>query len=217
MQVICAGCGTSYELGPEYAGKRVRCRACQAVIQVPGLGPAQTATPPASPAGPAAELDPYRSPMEPGAGPQPSAHPYSADRAAAFETHRRLVGTFNIIVGVLSLLWAGVAAFVTFAVLAVGEEIQDPGDPPIETVVLFYLVISVLSLIVGILQLAAGVKVLKGSAGARSMGLVSGFISCASMWGCCVYPFCLGSGIYTLVILFGQDARTYLETRRRLR
>jgi hypothetical protein len=49
------------------------------------------------------------------------------------------------------------------------------------------------------------------------MGLVSGFVSCASLWGCCVYPFCLGSGIYTLVILFGQDARSFLETRRRLR
>ena len=214
MQVVCAGCGTPYELGLEYAGKKVRCRTCQAVIQVPAFGPSADAGAWGSQAGPATEQDPYRSPAATTAGGQ---YPDGVDRAAAFETHRKLVGAFNIIVGILSLLWAALAGFVTFAVTVAGEAIHEPGDPPVEVIALFYLVMFVLSLIAGVIQLAAGVKVLKGSPGARNLGLVSGFISCASLWGCCVYPFCLGSGIYTLIILFGQDARSFLETRRRLR
>ena len=211
MHVFCAQCRTPYELGPEYAGKKVRCRTCQAVIQVPMFDPSAGAAAPGSQAGAAAEPGPYRSPAAT-AGAQ---HPYGADRAAAFETHRKLVGIFNIIVGILSLLWAGLWGFVVFAVAMAGQEMHGRGDPPPEVVSLFYLVAAALALAGGIIQLAAGTKVLKGSPGARNMGLFAGFLSCASLWGCCVYPFCLASGIYTLIILFGQDAKSFLEVRRR--
>jgi len=209
MQVVCAQCHTPYELGPEYAGKRVRCRTCQAVIQIPEIDPS-TGEPAAHPeAGPGAEPDPYRSPAAAGGG-QP---PYGVDRAAAFETHRKIVGIFNIIVGVLSLLWVAfcVIGMIVFATMPQHELGRDA--PPAGFGLGMYFVMFLLSLIAGVIQLAAGTKVLKGSPGARGMGLASGFVSCASLWGCCVYPFCLASGIYTLIILFGQGAKEFLEAR----
>ena len=211
MQVICAGCGTPYELGPEYAGKKVRCRTCQAVIQVPVMGPSAGAAAPDSQAGPGAQPD-YYGPQAGMAGGQAA---YEADRAAAFETHRKLVGIFNIVVGVLSLLWAGFCALEVLFIPAMPQREFGRGAPPKEFLIGVFFVMLLLSVIAGIIQLVAGTKVLKGSPGARITGLVSGFASCASLWGCCVYPFCVASGIYTLIILFGQDAKSFLEVRRR--
>ena len=206
MQVICAQCGTSYELGPEYAGKRVKCRTCQAVIEVPAMDAAAAAD---AQAGAGTQPGAYGAPSATAGGQDA----YGADRAAAFETHRKMVGIFNIIVGVLSLLWAAfcVIGMVTFAAIPERELGRDA--PPAMFGVGMYFIMFILSLIAGIIQLMAGTKVLKGSPGARNMGLVSGFLSCASLWGCCVYPFCLASGIYTLIILFGQNAKDFLEKR----
>ena len=85
--------------------------------------------------------------------------------------------------------------------------------PPKELLVGLFFVMLLFSLVTGIIQLVAGTKVLKGSPGARAMGLVSGFVSCASLWGCCVYLLCLPAGIYTLIVLFGQNAKDFLEKR----
>jgi len=207
MQVVCSQCQTPYELGPEYAGKKVRCRTCQAVIEVPAFGPApETGTP-------GAEPDPYRSPAA-GAG----QYPYGVDRAAAFEVHRKLIGIFNIIAGVVSLLWGLFAAFVVVVgVIATHEMPRARRDEEFWIPVAIYGVMFLLSAITGIVQLVAGTKVLKGSPGARNTGLAAGFLGCVSLWEVCVYPMSLGVGIYTLIILFGRDARSFLETRGRLR
>ena len=206
MQVICAQCGTSYELGPEYSGKRVKCRTCQAVIEVPAM---DAAAAPGAQAGPGTQPGAYGAPSAMAGGQAP----YGADRAAAFETHRKMVGIFNIVVGILSLLWAAFCAIFVVTFMAMPQREFGRDGPPKELMVAMYGAMLVLSLIAGIIQLVAGTKVLKGSPGARSMGLFSGFLSCASLWGCCVYLFCLASGIYTLIILFGQDARDFLEKR----
>ena len=125
------------------------------------------------------------------------------------------MGIFNIIAGVVSLLWAVFAAFVVVVGVIATEGM--PGrrrDEGFWIPVAVYGAMFLLSAVTGIIQLAAGTKVLKGSPGARNMGLASGFISCASLWGCCVYPVSLASGIYTLIILFGHDAKRFLEIRR---
>lgn len=212
MQVVCHGCGAQYELGPEYAGKRVRCRTCQAVITVPALGPAADPGAWDSQAGSPGDPDPYRSPTAAG-GAQPPY--YSFDRAASMESHRKLIGIFGIIVAVFSFLWAAFAAFVVVAAVAMSQEL--PARHRAEEMwlpVAIYGAMFVLSTITGILQLTAAVKVLRGSRGARNWGVVSGVISCASLWGFCVYPFSLAAGIYMLVILLAPDARSLLETRR---
>ncbi len=76
---------------------------------------------------------------------------------------------------------------------------------------LIMLVVLVLSAACGIVELVAGIMLLKRTPGARTLGLVSGFVSCVSVWGCCVYPFCLAAGIFTLILLFKEQYRLLLE------
>lgn len=55
--VVTCACGRSFRAKPELAGKRVKCPACSAVIQVPGQSAAKAGPPPEAPAPPAPSVD----------------------------------------------------------------------------------------------------------------------------------------------------------------
>lgn len=120
----------------------------------------------------------------------------------------KLAGIFNIVVGSLSLLWA---------ILMLPQAFFSPVlarlDPEVPRALMIgvILVMSALSAGCGVVELLAGIKLLMRGPGARKLGLISGFVSCAGLWGCCIYPFCLAAGIFTLILLFKEDYRVFLE------
>jgi hypothetical protein len=110
----------------------------------------------------------------------------------------------------LSLLWALFCGFVAFSVL--GGLLPDmPEEPDPSVIVAIYGVIAVLSIVAGIFQVTAAVSMLRRKRAARKLGIASGVISCMSLWGCCVFPFHLAFGIYSLSVLAGRNAIDVLD------
>jgi hypothetical protein len=212
LYVLCPECGKRYEVADEQAGGTGTCPACGTVARIPSLdapigGPPPQAGPPAYPPYTPAPFP--AQPLAPAYGDQA----YFSEMAFAnFETHRRLLGIFGIIVGVLSMLWAGMCGLVIFLVME-GEMPNPPQEPELKVVAALYAVFGVLSIGTGILQIAAGISLLRRTRGCRKVGIVSGIISCVSMWGCFAWVFGLGYGVYALVILCGRNAIMAMEVR----
>jgi predicted Zn finger-like uncharacterized protein len=186
--VQCPQCGTHYQVKDETAGARVRCRLCGCAIRIPGAP-----GPPTAPQGPAAR-------------------DARVDRdARQFETRRKTIGVFHVVVGALDLGWAGLLLLVAFSILS-GDVPQNPGDPPAEVTAAVTFGFSLLSAGLGVLQLAAGVALLTRRRGCRMLGIASAVACCFGLWACCLYPLCLGTGISSLIILLGRDAKRFLDT-----
>jgi len=200
IQARCHGCGKMYNLTDDLAGKRVKCPGCGAAFLVP------TAEQPLGPTPPPAASPTQRPAPIPPSFSQPPSPP------SRILTHIKVVGIFNVIVGALSGLWFLFSLMVIMAV-AGGMMEGDPDAPPLAFMYALWAGIGILSLVSGIIEILAGVRLLQRHPAARRVGLVAGFVSCASLWGCCVWPFCLASGIYTLVILFREEARLLLESQ----
>lgn len=204
LHVLCPECSKRYEVADEQAGRTGTCPTCGTVARIPAIGSSAGTPPPAG----QPTYSPYVSPQHP-AGPQGS--PYG-DQAyfyqlavANFEVHRKLLGIFGIVVGILTILWA--CFYGVFVVLAIAGELPDaPPEPGLQVVAGFYGVLAVLCIGTGILQITAGIWLLRRKRRCRNLGIMAAIVSCASMWGCFVWPFSLGFGIYALVILCGRGA-----------
>jgi hypothetical protein len=134
-----------------------------------------------------------------------------ADPAALrIDAHRKVIGVFHVVLGVLNLCWAGLWFLQIFVFLGGGIE-QGPGEPPVEFGAAVAFGLFVLSMVLAAIQLVAGAALLQRKRGCRKLGIASAVASCAGLWACCFYPFCLGCGIYSLIVLLSHDAGRVLD------
>jgi predicted Zn finger-like uncharacterized protein len=208
LHVRCPECGATYRVADDQAGGTARCPECTTLARIPAPGAASAAT--ASPGN-----DPGRSPAAAGAVPMPPGYgawdpaAWQAEAERRVGTHLTIIAILDIVLSVLCLLW-GLMCFVAFHALNTGAVPMPPElqDPAVRELALgMYPVLGGLSLVTFLFLLIAGVALVLRRPVARVLGLVAGGICCLSVWQCILFPFCLILGIYSLVILLGQDAR----------
>lgn len=212
IQVRCTVCKKTYPVADNDAGRQIVCPSCGCLVDVPGLGPSVPPAPPRPPVAAPPRLDrpavPLRPPVAPPRPPvtaAPGVPPAAAPAAVApaILTHIKVIGVLNIIAGVMSVLWGLLCLIEIAMAFGLALDVLPPDvaadfgrgdDSPV---------------------LMAGIRLLKRPKGSRKLGLAAGFAGAFSVWGCCVWPVGLGVGIYTLVILFGQAAKNFLDSRER--
>jgi len=185
IRIQCSGCGKAYSLQDTMAGRQVKCSGCGTVLQVPAGSPFS-----GEPLGQAAA---------------PSALAPGANAAL----HVKLIGIFDIIAGGLSILWGLLMVFGIIGVLTGAME-EDPNAPPAAVMIVLYIGMLILGIGAGIVDILAGVRVLKRRPGSRKLALVAAIVCCASAWGCCIWPLCLAAGIYSLVALNKDSVKAAL-------
>ncbi len=208
VHVLCPRCHTRYAVADEQVGQTGTCPACDTVARIPPLdAPADAPVPRDGPGAYSA----YESPRFPNDPRRPTYAAAAGDRGtarASFEVHCNVAAVAGVAVGGLSLLWSLFCVYVALYARTVGL----PEGPETQVVLAAYAALAVLSVLTGIVQISAGVSLFLRWPRARNLGLVSGIVSCTSLWGCCIYPFCLGYGVYSLVVLCGRDAQELLAT-----
>lgn len=194
--IQCPVCGKRHQVSDSLRGKRGRCSTCGTVVDVP----AQPA-----PEGPLPQSG--DSPPEP---PAPATLP-----RATTEPNPKLVanlkaaGILSIVLGGLVLAWALLMAIeIPLSLSGAFEDGHD--DPPREAIAAIFAVLFLLSVGLGLLQIVSGVRLLQLRKGARTLATVSGIATLAALWVCCLYPFCVPLGVYTLVILSREEVREVL-------
>ncbi len=192
-------------MADEQVGQTGTCPACGTVAQIPTLDA------PAEPAARHSAAEAYSAYASPQSPPAPWDSPYGAagyreTAAAGFEVHRNVVAVAGIVIGGLSLVWGTFCGYAALLALSGGL----PAGPDPRAIAALYIAMAVFSLSAALVQLVAGVALLLKRRRARGLGILSGIVSCASVWGCCIYPFCLGFGIYSLVVLTGSTAQQSL-------
>jgi hypothetical protein len=210
LHVLCPKCGVRYAVADEQAGSTATCPACHTLARIPAIDA------------------PTREPSTPGAPPPagPSPPPFAAETytpayggempgrsaaATSLEVHRYLIAIFGLSVGLLSMLWAVLCAFLAACYSIVGALPDMPREPEASVGAAGYAVMAGLTLLVGILQIVAALPLFWKKRIARGLGITSAVISCISIWGCCIYPFYLAFGIYSLIILCGRSATEMLD------
>ncbi len=185
LHVLCPKCNTRYQVGDHQVGGTGTCPQCGTLARIPSSDDA---------AGAEVQI------------------PVSETAAASVDLHRRMIGVFCIAVALLNLLWTGCCAFIVITVLSGSfPEINMQGGADPQVMVVVYGPMGVLAALTALLQLLAGVFLLLKKRRCRKLGVFCGVISCMSLWGCCVYPFSLGLGIYSLVILSSRNAVGVLD------
>ncbi len=222
LHVQCPHCGGVYQVADDQAGSTATCPECHTLARIPAVNAPQAASapagpPPASFAGPqhAAGLGAPSPPQ----GPQVVSTDTAARRLAAegrIGFHLRLVGILSLIMAALCLMWAGLCLLASFALrdgaFPIPPEFRELQDPVLrQAIVVFCLVVGLLSLANFAGLLVSGICVLARRGAARPLGLFVAALNCASLWQYFLYPLCLGLGIYSLVVLWGQDARLLLS------
>ena len=182
IRIQCSGCGKAYSLQDAMAGRRVKCPACGATIDVPAAGLP----------GDIPDVEPLAA-----AGPGANA-----------ALHVKLIGIFDIIAGALNAAWAGLMVVEVLAV-AFGAFESDP-DFPAPVAVILFLGMFVLSAAAAVFLIVTGVRMLKRRPGSRKLALVAAIVCCASAWGCCIWPLTLAAGIYSLVALNKDSVKAAL-------
>jgi len=229
LHVRCPQCGATYRVADEQAGGTATCPECQTLARIPDPGassggspsgaggqadrpgglPQHAATfgPPQSPPG-YGPTPPGYGPMPPDYGPwDPAAWRPEAERRVG--SHLTIIAILDIVLSVLCLLW-GLGCFVVTHGLRTGKipmppELQDPAVRKLALAM--YPVLGAMSLVTFLLLLVAGIALVARRPSGRVIGLIAAGVCCASVWQCILFPFCLILGIYSFVILLGQDAR----------
>ena len=142
---------------------------------------------------------PYRPPPWSGTGSgMPPSVTIGRDR---LQSRVGIAGGLMLTLGILTVLWAGLmVVYVFMADTGVFDGAGDPEMPRAFAVGLF-IILGVLSLASGIIQLVAGVNLLRRRLAARTLGMTAAILGLCSLWACCVWPFAIGFGIYALVVL----------------
>jgi len=191
IEIQCPTCGKAWAIADELAGRPVLCPACGATM---GAGPAA-----AAPAAPAV-----------GAAQAPEVLLTLAQAGTLMQI--KMAAVFNIVVGILNVLTAGLMVF--YAVMfMVGMPREMPHDSAGALKVMGILsgVAAFLSVVLAVLQIFAGAYLVMRKPAARTLGLVAGFASCVSLWGLCVWPLSLATGVYTLIVLFRGSTKQALQ------
>ncbi len=183
LHVLCPKCNTRYQVEDHQVGGTGTCPQCGTLARIPSSDDA---------AGAEVQI------------------PVSETAAASVDLHRRMIGVFCIAVALLNLLWTGCCVFMVVMMLGGGLP-NMPDNADTQVVVAVYGPMGVLAALTALLQLLVGVFLLLKKRRCRKLGVFCGVISCMSLWGCCVYPFSLGLGIYSLVILSGRNAIGVLD------
>ena len=193
LQVSCPYCGRILSGDDSLRGKVVHCPGCGSAVQVPPLDQQ-------------AQI--------------PRGLPFSPQKpvTSSIATHINVIGILNIVVGILTFLWVLYAALNAF-VLRLPTMVDLPQGPPPDEMAKSMLgamsnanvVMLLLSVPTGILQILAGILILARNKTARTLGIIAGSLGCVSLWTCCAFPFCLGCGIYTLIILFREEVKHIFE------
>jgi len=211
-----------YRVGEEQAGGTATCPECQTLARIPAPGASSGGSTSAAggqadrPYGPpqhAAAFGPPQAqqgygPMPPGYGPwDPAAWRAEGERRVG--SHLTIIAILDIVLSVLCLVW-GLMCFFAAHALRTGAVPMPPElqDPAVRKVALaMYPVLGAMSLVTFLLLLIAGIALVARRPSARVLGLIAAGICCASVWQCILFPFCLILGIYSFVILLGQDAK----------
>jgi len=229
LHVRCPQCGATYRVADDQAGGTATCPECQTLARIPALdaisdealsaGGGQAGRPHATPqhaamAGPPGMRQVHGT-MPPGYEPRGPAA-WRAEAGRRVGSHLTIIAILDIVLSVLCLVW-GLMCFLAFHALKTGAlpmppELQDPAVR--ETVLAMYPVLGGLSLVTLLCFLVAGVALVLPRPPASELGMIAGGVSCVSLWQCVLYPFCLILGIYSLVILLGQDARLFFASLR---
>ena len=149
-------------------------------------------------------------------------------------TRVMLAGIFNTVLAGLNFLgglgWGAMTAFMwyLFDKMAHMPATTYPGGPaapppttmPKESLWLIlgiYAGGAVLSLVVAVVQLIAGIKLLRRRRSAWAWAIAAGVVSCTELWFSvmCVIP--LASGVFTLVVCFMPGTREYLVAEEQVR
>ncbi len=208
LHVLCPSCHMRYEVADEQAGGTATCPGCRMEARIPPIGPA----PPGAGRQANYPVSPYASPQTVAmASDCYQGHLYE-QAASRFEVHRRLIGIFGLVVGMMNIL---LAAFYGF-VVALVNDVALPNPPPpgeLEAARAVYVGLAAITALTALVQIAASFWLLCRYAGCRKMGIAASIVSCISIWGCFVWPFSLAHGIYALAMLCGRDAATVLQHR----
>jgi len=222
LHVRCPQCGATYRVADEQAGGMATCPECQTLARIPAPGASSRGFPSGArgqagrPGGlpqHAAAFGPPRAQqgygaMPPGYGPwDPAAWPPEAERRVG--SHLTIIAILDIVLSVLCLVW-GLMCFFAAHALRTGAVPMPPElqDPAVRKVALaMYPILGAMSLVTFLLLLIAGIALVARRPSARLIGLIGAGVCCASVWQCILFPFCLSLGIYSLVILLGQDAK----------
>jgi hypothetical protein len=132
-------------------------------------------------------------------------------RLQKMAAHIRRIGIFDIIVAGLLFFWLALAFLAFF--LRGSPAFQEHMPPSLRNLQMgtFAWIQVGISCLTCLMQLTAGVLLLRMSRSARAFGIAAGILSCIIIWDCCIYPFSLAVGIYTLSILLKHQARLMFE------
>jgi len=215
LHVQCPQCGGVYEVADEQAGGTATCPRCQTLARIPSANAPPTEL---SPSSHPSTTTPMAGQYHPGyAQGGPAGAVMSAEQRVGF--HLKLIGVLSLIMAVLCLIWGLIALFTSVAIRDRGfplpPELGNFQDPAAfrQVASLFYLVVGGLSVLTFVSLLASGICVLARRPSARLLGIIVAVLSCVSLWQCFLYPFCLGLGIYSIIVLFGADAQMVLDHR----
>jgi len=192
IEIRCAGCGRTWAVADELVGQPVVCPACGATIG--GAPPADAFAAPAA---------------APAQAPEMLLTMSQANTLMSI----KMAAIFNIVVGILSVLMAGLMVFyaVFFMVGMPREMAAQNAAGMFKVMGITSGVAAILSLISAAIQILAGAYLVMRKPAARMLGLVAGFASCVSLWTYCVWPLCLAVGIFTLIVLFRGSTKQALE------
>ena len=202
-QVRCPGCGAPYEVNDQtladLARRDILCPACGAVLSAPApAAPPEDAVPLryAAPSPPAGMVS-HGMAGPPYAPPLPYFQPSWPDPRALM--HRRLIGIFNIVAGglnaVLAALLIGLVLLFGFtSVVSPVPHTPPRGAVPVpsphdELLIMGAVagVASLFSLLAALIQVLAGIWVLRRKRTARKWAIAAGIASCACFWTACFY------------------------------
>lgn len=123
----------------------------------------------------------------------------SDDRSAGSSTdHLRTLGALWIVYGIIRLIMAAFLVLFSGTATLMFGALLDRVPNPFALMADFhfvYVLMIILSIVCGILGIAAGLALLGGGRSGRMLALVAGFLSL------CEIPFGLTLGVYTLVEL----------------
>lgn len=204
QEFTCPYCGRPVSR-PEDGAEETLCPGCQIPVPVP--------EPPAGGPPPSASVhEPTFTPSPSFSGPPPPRMIAGSQAEGSGLTAKlRMVGMFNCAMGSLSFIMVLFYSVYVVMVLvnpsAIIELMRQNGQElPTSVFALVYGGLALLSLLSAVVQMAAGIRLIKSAPSARNYGLASGIISVMSLWLCCTFPLSIACGIFTLMALMNAPS-----------
>jgi hypothetical protein len=164
IEMRCTGCGQTLRVGDEHAGKKARCPACEAIVQVPLTG--SDMPPPAELGGSdapyrGAKANPFADRAEPEANPYASPYAPIGPRQYGSPHRGGLVLTFGIL-GIVCCMPLGIAAWVMGA-SDLSEIRAGRMDPDGESMTRVGMILGIVSVGLAVLGVLANIAMVLGA------------------------------------------------------